>query len=62
MTGTGYSISEKICSMDCHFFTTHATVLGRCIAGNNRPLYGKMKEYNPAADCTGIQCCCKTIA
>ena len=27
--------------------TTHATVLGRCIAGNNRPLYGKMKEYNP---------------
>lgn len=27
-------------------FTTHATVMGRCIAGNGLPLYGPMKEYN----------------
>ena len=28
-------------------FTTHATVLGRCIAGNNYPLYDDMNKYNP---------------
>ena len=28
-------------------FTTHATVLGRSIAGNYLPLYSKLKEYNP---------------
>lgn len=26
-------------------FTTHATVIGRCLAGNNLPLYGKLQEY-----------------
>ena len=26
-------------------FTTHATVVGRCLAGNNLPLYDKMSEY-----------------
>lgn len=28
-------------------FTTHATVLGRCLAGNNMPLYDSMLSYNP---------------
>ena len=28
-------------------FTTHATVLGRCIAGNNYPLYDELENYNP---------------
>ncbi len=28
-------------------FTTHATMLGRCIAGNNLPLYDNMKSYEP---------------
>lgn len=28
-------------------FTTHATVLGRCLAGNNMPLYDSMALYNP---------------
>ena len=28
-------------------FTTHATVLGRCVAGNNLPLYSEMKNYVP---------------
>src|SRR5574344_495671 len=27
-------------------FTTHATVLGRCLAGNNLPLYNSMGLYN----------------
>ncbi len=27
-------------------FTTHATVMGRCIAGNGLPLYGPMNSYN----------------
>ncbi|MDR2147973.1 MAG: glycosyl transferase [Tannerella sp.] len=27
-------------------FTTHATTIGRSIAGNNKPLYGKMAEYD----------------
>lgn len=28
-------------------FTTHATVLGRCIAGNNYPLYDELNNYDP---------------
>ena len=27
-------------------FTTHATMIGRCIAGNDLPLYDKMDEYD----------------
>jgi len=48
MTGTGILYLEKNVPWIATSFTTHATVLGRSIAGNNRPLYGKMKEYNPA--------------
>ncbi len=47
MTGTGILYIEKWCPWIATSFTTHATVLGRSIAGNNRPLYSKMKEYNP---------------
>jgi phosphorylase/glycogen(starch) synthase len=47
MTGTGVLYLKKYAPWVATSFTTHATVLGRCIAGNNRPLYGKMKEYNP---------------
>ncbi len=47
MTGTGILYLKKQAPWIATSFTTHATVLGRCIAGNNRPLYGKMKEYNP---------------
>ena len=28
-------------------FTTHATVVGTCLAGNNLPLYDSMESYNP---------------
>jgi glycogen phosphorylase/synthase len=47
MTGVGILYLEKYAPWIATSFTTHATVLGRCIAGNNRPLYGKMEEYNP---------------
>ena len=47
MTGTGILYIELYAPWIATVFTTHATVLGRCIAGNNRPLYGKMKDYNP---------------
>ena len=47
MTGTGllylkYAMPQVGC-----VFTTHATVLGRCVAGNNLPLYSEMKNYVP---------------
>ncbi len=48
MTGTGILYLKKNASWIATSFTTHATVLGRCIAGNNKPLYGNMKEYIPA--------------
>jgi len=47
MTGIGILYLEKNAPWIATAFTTHATVLGRAIAGNNRPLYGKMEEYNP---------------
>jgi glycogen phosphorylase/synthase len=47
MTGTGVLYLKKYAPWIATSLTTHATVLGRCIAGNNRPLYGKMKDYNP---------------
>jgi phosphorylase/glycogen(starch) synthase len=48
MTGTGILYLKKYAPWIATSFTTHATVLGRCIAGNNRPLYGNMKEYIPS--------------
>jgi len=47
MTGTGILYLKKFAPWVATSFTTHATVLGRSIAGNNRPLYGRMKEYIP---------------
>ncbi|MBR6346013.1 MAG: alpha-glucan family phosphorylase [Bacteroidales bacterium] len=37
-------------------FTTHATVVGRCLAGNNLPLYSHMEEYEgyPMASRFGV--------
>ncbi|HKK42982.1 MAG TPA: glycogen/starch synthase, partial [Bacteroidales bacterium] len=48
MTGTGILYLKKNAPWIATSFTTHATVLGRCVAGNNKPLYGNMKEYIPA--------------
>ncbi len=47
MTGMGVLYLEKNAPWITTSFTTHATVLGRSIAGNNRHLYGRMKEFNP---------------
>lgn len=47
MTGAGLLyLKSAVPQVGC-VFTTHATVLGRCVAGNNLPLYGKMKNYVP---------------
>jgi phosphorylase/glycogen(starch) synthase len=48
MTGTGILyLKEKLPVAGCSF-TTHATVLGRSIAGNGLPLYEKMGLYTPS--------------
>ena len=47
MTGAGILHLKKNVPQVACVFTTHATVLGRSIAGINLPLYDKMKEYNP---------------
>lgn len=48
MTGTGVLYLESKVPQIATVFTTHATVLGRCIAGNGLPLYEGMSKYNPA--------------
>ena len=46
MTGAGVLyLKDKMPSIGTAF-TTHATVLGRSIAGNGLPLYSKIDEYN----------------
>lgn len=46
MTSFGaFYIKEKIPEI-ATVFTTHATSIGRSIAGNNKPLYDYLKEYN----------------
>jgi phosphorylase/glycogen(starch) synthase len=47
MTGTGILYLEAVAPQIATVFTTHATVLGRCIAGNGLPLYADTKQYNP---------------
>lgn len=47
MTGTGILHLKKNCPQIATVFTTHATVLGRCIAGNGLPLYGDIRQYPP---------------
>ncbi len=47
MTATGVLYLEKNSPWIATAFTTHATVLGRSIAGNHRQLYSKLSEYNP---------------
>ncbi|NVO11611.1 MAG: alpha-glucan family phosphorylase [Bacteroidales bacterium] len=47
MTGTGLLYLKSKMPQAGTIFTTHATVMGRCIAGNNIPLYSKLEKYNP---------------
>lgn len=48
MTGTGVLYLKKNYPQIATAFTTHATYLGRSIAGNGMPLYKDLKQYNPA--------------
>ncbi|MBR1770082.1 MAG: alpha-glucan family phosphorylase [Bacteroidales bacterium] len=46
MTGSGLLYLKQNVPQIATSFTTHATVLGRCLAGNNLPLYSEMKNYH----------------
>lgn len=45
-TGAGLLYLRKARIPVATVFTTHATVVGRCLAGNNLPLYDGMSSYN----------------
>ncbi len=47
MTGAGLLYLKSAMPQVGCVFTTHATVLGRCVAGNSLPLYNEMKNYVP---------------
>ncbi len=46
MTGTGILYLKKEVPQVGTVFTTHATVLGRSLAGNNFPLYRNLKQFD----------------
>lgn len=46
MTGSGLLYLKKNQPQIATLFTTHATVLGRCLAGNGMPLYSEMGNYD----------------
>ena len=46
MTGAGLLYLKSTGAPIATVFTTHATVIGRCIAGNNLPLYDNMDQYD----------------
>ncbi|MBI5218767.1 MAG: alpha-glucan family phosphorylase [Bacteroidia bacterium] len=46
MTGTGILYLREKCPQIGCVFITHATVLGRCIAGSGMPIYRDMESYN----------------
>jgi phosphorylase/glycogen(starch) synthase len=47
MSGAGLLYLRKHKPNIACIFTTHATIVGRCIAGNNLPLYDNIQEYDP---------------
>jgi len=47
MTGTGVLYLHENVPQVGTVFTTHATALGRAVAGNNLPLYGDFSAYPP---------------
>jgi len=46
MTGAGILYLKEKLPQISNVFTTHATIVGRSIAGNRIPLYSKLKSYN----------------
>ena len=55
MTGAGLLYLKEALPQVGTIFTTHATVIGRSIAGNHQPLYSKMKEFSGDAKATEFQ-------
>ena len=49
MTGSGILYLKNRVPGIGTVFTTHATILGRTIAGNNLPLYDELEHFNPEA-------------
>jgi glycogen phosphorylase/synthase len=49
MTGSGILYLQSHVPQIGTVFTTHATVVGRCIAGNDLPLYSRFEEYHAEA-------------
>ncbi len=47
MTGAGLLYLKKNAPHISTVFTTHATVMGRSLAGNGYPLYEELEKYNP---------------
>ena len=45
-TGAGVLYLRKVGLPVATAFTTHATMMGRCLAGNNLPLYNDLSSYN----------------
>ena len=48
LTGSGLLYLRDVAPRVGCVFTTHATVLGRCVAGNGLPLYDPLLQYSPA--------------
>ncbi|MDY3979342.1 MAG: alpha-glucan family phosphorylase [Tidjanibacter sp.] len=46
MTASGGLYLHKCAPYTATIFSTHATVMGRCIAGNGLPLYGGLDSFN----------------
>ena len=46
MTASGGLYLKTHSPYVANVFTTHATVMGRCIAGNGLPLYGDLERFN----------------
>lgn len=54
MTGSGVLYLNSNAPHISHVFTTHATVIGRSIAGNGLNLYDDMESYNPQVVASGF--------
>lgn len=46
LTGTGILYLEDKVPQVATIFTTHATVIGRSLAANKKPLYGQLEKFN----------------
>ena len=55
MTGTGILHLKESTPQIATVFTTHATALGRAIAGNGLPLYDNISQYNPLETAVAFQ-------